>query len=131
MTGGKVFKRKGLPCINCESWSCYKKNCEASMKIKAQHADSRQGHVKPTLAATCRNFADEPTVNHPLWALFTTVCEAMDEAAVSDDTCLILGTTRSRTAYSITFKVRGQTATCYGADEVELMAAIEDTYQPG
>jgi len=101
------------------------------MKLKTTYAGRDAEHVKPELAALLRQFQDEPTNSHPLWPLFCAVVDTMDEATVSPDTCIILGTTRSRTSYSVTFKLRGQTASCYGTDAAEILASVEEAYTAG
>jgi hypothetical protein len=101
------------------------------MKLKKEYAKTRKDHVTPQLASMNRNYADEPAVNHPLWPLFCLITETMDEAAVSENTCLILGTTKTRNAYSVTIRIQGETVTVYGVDPVELMAAVDEVYTAG
>jgi len=101
------------------------------MKLKSTYAGRDANHVKPELAELLRHYQDEPTNTHPLWPLFCAVVDTMDEAAVSPDTCIIAGTTRARTSYSVTFKLRGETSSCYGTDAAELLAAVEEAYTAG
>lgn len=101
------------------------------MRLKTQNGNGRTAHATPGFASLLRNHADSPAVEHPLWPLFCLVVDTLDEACVKDNTCLILGTTRDRKSHSATIKLDGNTATAYGTDMAEFLAAVEEMYQAG
>jgi len=73
-----------------------------------------------------RRDIDGPLQATELGDLLYVACMVLDEAAVADNTCLILGTTRDRTSYSATIKLNGQTQTVYGASAHDLLAAMTE-----
>lgn len=82
-------------------------------------------HVAPGFCDLYRKEQDEP-INASLFAdLLYLLLTAWDEAAVAEDTCIIFGTTRDRSSYSITVKYKGATASAYGASTLEALESLK------
>lgn len=112
------------PCSGC-GFRCYTANCMVNeMTLRVQTKQRNGKSVQPRMCETYRAELDTPLGETSLANLVYLVCLVLDQAATTNDTCLILGTTRDRTSYSCTVKLAGDGSTEYGASVEDFLAAV-------
>lgn len=116
--------KPSTPCEGC-GYSCFKKNCGVRMPLNVQTKQRNGKHVAPGFCDLYRREIDMGLNESNFSEVLYLLCTAWDEAAASEDTCIIFGTTRDRTSYSVTVKYRGQSATAYGASISEVLESLK------